>query len=201
MVLSQTTVLLKTSAGNIKILLYDDTPQHRENFIKLVQSGFYDSLLFHRCIPNFMIQAGDPDSKYATTDQPLGAGGPNYKLPAEFVEKYFHKKGAVAAARQGDTVNPEKKSSGSQFYIVQGNRYSQAQLDAMEKSKQHIVFTPEQRQAYTTLGGTPHLDNAYTVFGEVIEGLDVVDTIASSPTGPRNRPVEDIRILHASVVQ
>lgn len=200
MAIAQSSVLLETTEGNIKIRLYDETPLHRDNFLKLVREGFYDSLLFHRCISNFMIQTGDPESKDAPADQPLGSGGPSYKLPAEFVAGYYHKKGAVAAARQGDSVNPEKKSSGSQFYIVQGSRLSNSQLDALENSKQHVPFTQEQRQIYTSLGGTPHLDNSYTVFGEVTEGLEVIDIIASSPTGPRNRPVKDIRIIHASVI-
>jgi peptidyl-prolyl cis-trans isomerase B (cyclophilin B) len=200
MAISQSTILLETTEGNIKILLYDETPNHRDNFLKLVKDGFYDSLLFHRCIANFMIQTGDPESQHANADQPLGTGGPSYKLPAEFLQKYFHKKGAIAAARQGDAVNPEKKSSGSQFYIVQGAKLSDSQLDALENSKQHLPFTPQQRQVYTTLGGTPHLDNTYTVFGEVTEGLEVVDKIASSPTGQRNRPVKDIRIIHATVI-
>ena len=200
MAIAQSSVLLETSEGNIKIRLYDETPLHRDNFLKLVREGFYDSLLFHRCILNFMIQTGDPESKNASADQPLGSGGPSYKLPAEIVAGYYHKKGAVAAARQGDSVNPEKKSSGSQFYIVQGSRLSNSQLDALENSKQHVPFTQEQRQTYTSLGGTPHLDNSYTVFGEVTEGQEVIDIIASSPTGPRNRPVKDIRIIHATVI-
>jgi cyclophilin family peptidyl-prolyl cis-trans isomerase len=200
MATAQSFVLFETTEGNIKIRLYDETPRHRDNFLKLVNEGYYDSLLFHRCISNFMIQTGDPESKYAAADQPLGSGGPSYKLPAEFVERYYHKKGAVAAARQGDSVNPEKKSSGSQFYIVQGSKLTNSQLDALENAKQHVPFTPEQRQVYTSLGGTPHLDNAYTVFGEVTEGLEVVDIIASSPTGQRNRPMKDIRILHATVI-
>jgi cyclophilin family peptidyl-prolyl cis-trans isomerase len=200
MLKSQTIVLLETTLGNIKIRLYDETPNHRDNFIMLVRSGFYDNLLFHRVINHFMIQTGDPDSKNARPDQHLGSGGPSYTLPAEILPRYFHKKGAVAAARQGDAVNPEKKSSGSQFYIVQGNILSNAQLDAMEKSSQHPAFTQEERQAYTTIGGTPHLDTSYTVFGEVTEGLDIVDKIASSSTSQSNRPISDIRIIHASII-
>jgi len=198
---SQTIVLLETTFGNIKIRLYDETPNHRDNFIMLIRSGYYDDLLFHRVINHFMIQTGDPDSKNARSDQHLGTGGPSYTLPAEIVPGLIHKKGAVAAARQGDTVNPEKRSSGSQFYIVQGNILTNAQLDAMEKSLQHPVFTPQERQVYTTTGGTPHLDYSYTVFGEVIEGLDIVDKIASVATSQGNRPKSDVRIIHASVIQ
>ena len=198
---SQTKILLHTTMGDIRILLYDETPLHRDNFIKLVKEGYYDSVLFHRVIARFMIQTGDPDSKKATADQPLGAGGPAYKIPAEILPQFFHKKGALAAARQGDAVNPKKESSGSQFYIVQGAPLTNSQLDALQSSGKHVPFTPEQRQAYTTLGGTPHLDNAYSVFGEVIEGLDIVDQIAAVPTDSRNRPLTDIRILHASIVK
>jgi cyclophilin family peptidyl-prolyl cis-trans isomerase len=201
MATSQTTVLLQTTAGNIKIKLYDETPLHRDNFLKLVQEGYYDSVLFHRVIPQFMIQTGDPDSKKASPDQHLGIGGPSYKIPAEILPQFFHKKGALAAARKGDAVNPKKESSGSQFYIVQGAPLSNSQLDALEKSGRHTPFTAEEREAYTTVGGTPHLDNAYTVFGEVIDGMDVVDKIAASPTDSRNRPTTDIRIIHASVIK
>jgi peptidyl-prolyl cis-trans isomerase B (cyclophilin B) len=197
---SQTVILLETTQGNIKIRLYDETPNHRDNFIKLVKQAYYDSLLFHRTISRFMIQTGDPDSKTAKPGQSLGTGGPKYTIPAEILPALYHKKGAVAAARKGDAVNPQKNSSGSQFYIIQGNPLTNAQLDAMEKSSQHTVFSAEQRQVYTTLGGTPHLDNGYTVFGEVTEGLDVVDKIASSPTSPANRPITDVRILHASIL-
>jgi cyclophilin family peptidyl-prolyl cis-trans isomerase len=200
MLKAQTIVLLETTQGNIKIRLYDETPIHRDNFIKLVKSGYYDNLLFHRVINHFMIQTGDPDSKNAKADQHLGTGGPSYTLPAEILPGFFHKKGAVAAARKGDAVNPEKRSSGSQFYIVQGGIVSNAQLDAMERSAQHTAFSPEERLAYTSLGGTPHLDNAYTVFGEVIEGLEIVDMIANSPTGAANRPVTDIKITRATII-
>ncbi len=200
MVYSQSLVLLETTEGNIKILLYNETPLHRDNFLKLVKEGYYDGLLFHRCIPNFMIQAGDPDSRNADANKSLGTGGPFYKIPAEIVPTYYHKKGAVAAARQGDAVNPEKMSSGSQFYIVQGTKMSHSQLTSMENTNRHTPFSPQQIQDYTTHGGTPHLDNAYTVFGEVTEGLDVVDKIAVQPTGQKNRPLKDIRIIRATVV-
>jgi cyclophilin family peptidyl-prolyl cis-trans isomerase len=196
-----TTVLLQTTLGDIKIRLYDETPLHRDNFIKLVKEHYYDNVLFHRVIAGFMIQTGDPDSKTATAGQSLGMGGPGYKIPAEIMPQFFHKKGALAAARQGDAVNPKKESSGSQFYIVVGTPLSPAQLDALEKSGKHTPFTPEQREAYTTIGGTPHLDMAYTVFGEVIEGLDIVDKIAAAETDNRNRPLADIRITHATIVQ
>jgi len=200
MVYSQSMVLLETTEGSIKILLYDETPLHRDNFLKLVKEGYYNGLLFHRCIPNFMIQAGDPDSRNADANKSLGTGGPSYKIPAEIMPKYYHKKGAVAAARQGDAVNPEKMSSGSQFYIVQGTKMSHSQLTSMENTNRHTPFNPQQIQDYTTLGGTPHLDNSYTVFGEVTEGLDVLDKIAAQPTGLKNRPLKDIRIIRATVV-
>jgi peptidyl-prolyl cis-trans isomerase B (cyclophilin B) len=201
MLYPQTYVLLQTTLGNITIRLYDETPQHRDNFIRLVKAGFYDGLLFHRTINHFMIQAGDPASKTAKPGQHLGAGGPSYTIPAEINPAFFHKKGALAAARKSDSVNPEKRSSGSQFYIVQGTPLSAADLDAMELSHKHAPFTPEQRQIYTSIGGTPHLDMAYTVFGEVTEGIDAVDKIASSQTSEGNRPVTDIRIIHASIIQ
>jgi len=200
MLKSQTTILLQTTEGNIKVRLYDETPLHRDNFVKLVLQGYYDSLLFHRVIAHFMIQTGDPDSKSAKPGQPLGFGGPSYTIPAEIVPGLFHKKGALAAARKGDAVNPEKQSSGSQFYIVQGNPMTGSQLDALENSG-HTPFTDEQRKVYTSMGGTPHLDNAYSVFGEVTEGIDVVDKIAATPTAQGNRPQNDIRIIKASIIQ
>jgi peptidyl-prolyl cis-trans isomerase B (cyclophilin B) len=199
--LNAQTILLETSKGNIKISLSDKTPLHRDNFIKLVNEGYYDGLLFHRIIAGFMIQTGDPDSKNSKPGQPLGMGGPSYTIPAEFSPELFHKKGAVAAARKGDAVNPEKRSSGSQFYIVQGNKLTSQQLSGMEDNSQHIPFSPVQREIYTTVGGTPHLDGAYTVFGEVIEGLDIVDSIANAPTSQGNRPVTDIKIIRASVIK
>lgn len=182
---------IETKYGKIIIKLYNETPKHRDNFIKLVKQGYFDGTLFHRVINKFMIQGGDPDSKNAKFEQALGSGGPGYTVPAEFVSKYFHKKGALAAARLGDGGNPKKESSGSQFYIVQGKTYSIAELDNME-TMMGKKFTPEQRLAYSTIGGTPHLDGSYTVFGEVIEGMDVIDKIANAKTAPGDRPIENI---------
>lgn len=186
-------VLISTSFGDIKIRLYDETPQHRDNFIKLVSEGYYDGTLFHRVINQFMIQGGDPDSKGAKSDAILGNGGPGYTIPAEFVSKYIHKKGVIAAAREGDNVNPSKASSGSQFYIVQGKKFTDAELDIIASRTGH-AFTKEERDVYKTIGGAPHLDGNYTVFGEVYEGLDVVDKIAAVKTGYADRPVEDIKM-------
>jgi len=198
---AQTMITLKTTLGDIKIRLYDETPLHKQNFIWFVEQGYYNGLLFHRVIPDFMVQAGDPNSRDARPGQPLGDGGPGYTLPAEFNASFFHKRGALAAARQADQVNPEKKSSGSQFYIVQGRTYTDSQLTSLETSKRHAPFTPEQRNIYTTLGGAPHLDNAYTVFGEVVEGLEIVDKIASVTADQRNRPYTDIKIIKAVISQ
>ena len=176
-------VLLQTSMGDILIRLSDSTPLHRDNFLKLVKQGFYDSVLFHRVINNFMIQAGDPDSKNAAAGQPLGNGGPGYTVPAEFRTTLFHKKGVIAAARQGDDVNPMKESSGSQFYITQGKIFTDAGLDSLETFRLKGRKIPaDQREIYKTIGGTPHLDQNYTVFGEVIKGLDVIDKIAAVAT-------------------
>ncbi len=194
---AQTKIVLQTTAGEIKIILYEDTPKHKENFIKLIQQGYYDGLLFHRVISDFMIQGGDPNSRTAASGQMLGDGGPGYTVPAEFSPLHFHKKGALAAARLGDAMNPMKESSGSQFYIVQGKVLTNPQLDFYVNSGKHDPFTQEQREAYTTVGGVPHLDDAYTVFGEVTEGLDVVDKIASAQTDQRNRPVVDVKIIKA----
>lgn len=238
-------VLIETSMGDIKIRLYDDTPLHRDNFIKLVKEGYYDDTLFHRVIKNFMIQGGDPDSKGAPAGKSLGTGGPGYTVPAEIVyPKYFHKRGALAAARQADEVNPNRESSGSQFYIVWGDTYNDGKLDQLQRSltaaKEQAIFnrlaaerrkqimdlrrskdqeglyqlqeelialtkaemmeegpvrlSAEQREAYKTLGGTPHLDGQYTVFGEVVEGLDVVEKIQQAATGSGDRPKEDIKM-------
>ncbi|MDP4276315.1 MAG: peptidylprolyl isomerase [Bacteroidota bacterium] len=244
-------VLIETSMGNIKIRLYDETPKHRDNFLKLVNEHYYDSLSFHRVIKDFMIQGGDPDSKGAPANKQLGAGGPGYEIPAEIVyPQLFHKRGALSAARTGDQVNPERKSSGSQFYIVWGQVYSEAQLKNMEQQKAQQAmqayfnqlattrketiqtlyknkdqagldalqkelaaltqaefakhpnkgqFTPEQKAAYSTVGGTPFLDGDYTVFGEVIEGLDVVEKIQSCKTNSSDRPLSDI-IMKMKVV-
>lgn len=242
---------VKTSAGDIRILLYGETPKHRDNFLKLVNDGFYDGVLFHRVINKFMIQTGDPESKGAPAGQALGSGGPGYDVDAEIVcPKYFHKRGALAAARQGDEVNPERRSSGSQFYIVTGKVYSDGQLDQMQKqleyqqkqaifnglamqyrdsimnmrrnrdqaglqalhdelvakteaeaAKNPATFTDAQRAAYTTVGGTPHLDGSYTVFGEVVSGMDVVEKIEKTATGATDRPKEDIKIISMTVVK
>jgi len=184
-------VIVQTPYGDIKIILYDKTPKHKANFIKLAKEGYYDGLLFHRVIPNFMIQGGDPDSKGAPAGKRLGEGGPDYTIPFEYVPEYFHKRGALAAARMPDEVNPARESSGSQFYIVQGKTFTDEELDKIEKKYKH-QFTPEQRQVYKTIGGAPHLDGAYTVFGEVIEGMDVVDKIASLPRDKFDRPLTDV---------
>ncbi len=244
-------VLLETSEGNIKVRLFGDTPKHRDNFLKLVKEGYYNGVLFHRVINEFMVQTGDPDSKNAPAGKALGAGGPDYTLEAEIVyPKHYHKRGALAAARQGDQVNPERRSSGSQFYIVTGKAYNDSTLKQMERqlqmmqkqqifnelTKQHkdsimamrrnrdqaglqklqdelvaiteqkaaenpAALTSEQREVYATQGGTPHLDNQYTVFGEVVEGMDVVDKIEKAETDGRDRPVSDIRIISAKVVE
>ena len=186
-------VLLQTDYGNMKILLYEETPLHRENFIKLVKSGFYDGLLFHRVINGFMIQGGDPESRNAQPGTMLGNGGPGYTIPAEFVPKYFHKKGVIAAAREGDNVNPMKESSGSQFYIVQGRIYNEAIMQKIA-AQMNKTFSAEQIKAYGTIGGSPWLDNDYTVFGEVVEGLDVIDKIAAVKCGPNDRPLEDVKM-------
>jgi peptidylprolyl isomerase len=247
-----TRVLMQTNYGDIKILLYNETPLHRDNFIKLVKEHYYDSLLFHRCIQKFMIQGGDPDSKRAMPGAMLGEGGPGYTVPAEIDHRIFHKKGTLAAARESDLDNPMQASSGSQFYIVQGKTYTDSLLqiqatrvtkrtlfatiinknenrhylddyqryskeekadsmkyiqdlfDAMvEKEFPKVAryqFTPEQVKAYTTIGGTPSLDNTYTVFGEVYEGLEIVDRIAEQKTDKNARPYEDIRILKVSII-
>jgi len=197
-------VLLQTSLGDIVVRLSDSTPLHRDNFLKLVKSGFYDSVLFHRVIQNFMIQGGDPDSKTAAAGKPLGNGGPSYKVPAEFRYTLFHKKGVIAAARDN---NPEKASSGSQFYIVQGKKFTDGALDTLIKTRLNGRQIPAyQREVYKTLGGTPHLDQNYTVFGEVVKGLDVVDKIAavqtSASTNPdRDRPLQDVRIIKAKLIK
>ena len=245
----RTLVKLETTMGNITVALYNETPKHRDNFIKLVKEGVYDSTLFHRVIKQFMIQAGDPDSKNASDTAMLGSGDVGYTIPAEFNPKFFHKKGVLAAARQGDDVNPEKASSGFQFYIVTGRKFTEPQLLGMENkineqreealfdslARQHMKeiykmrkagdnagllelqdtleaqareladkeekfrFTPEQIKAYSTVGGAPHLDGSYTVFGEVTEGMEVVENIEIAKTNRADRPVENIRILKASI--
>lgn len=196
-----TKVLIETSMGNITIMLYDETPLHRDNFIKLVESNFYDSILFHRVINNFMIQAGDPTSKNAAPDVLLGDADTDYTIPAEFVyPKYFHKKGALAAARTSDDENPERRSSGSQFYIVQGRTFTDEKLDKYE-AHLGIKMPAEIREYYKTIGGTPHLDTQYTVFGEVVEGMDVVNAIAAVETNKDDRPVVDVRVLNMKIIK
>ena len=246
-----TRVELQTSLGKIVVGLYNETPQHRDNFIKLVKEGYYDGVLFHRVIKDFMIQTGDGNSKTAGPETALGDGDPGYTIEAEFVyPKYFHKRGALAAARTGDQVNPERRSSDSQFYIETGKIYSSDDLQMMTKrmadmAKQDIFrrlvmenndrikelqqagnneamlalqneliqrteeeaaktpfkLTDEQLDAYTSIGGTPHLDGQYTVFGEVLEGMDVVDKIQEVPTGRMDRPIDDVKIIKAKVLK
>ena len=246
-----TLVKIETTMGDITVKLYDETPKHKENFIKLVKEGVYDSTLFHRVIKNFMSQAGDPTSKTASATDTLGSGDVGYTIPAEFNPKFFHKRGVLAAARQGDDVNPNKESSGCQFYIVTGRKFSEAQMINMENqmnearldtvfqalARKHmkeiykmrkandmeglmelqdslenqarkevakepaLKFTPEQIKAYTTVGGAPHLDGNYTVFGEVVDGMNVVAEIETAKTNRQDRPTQDIRILKATVVE
>lgn len=198
-------VLLQTSLGNMTLRLSDQTPLHRNNFIKLVKTKYYDGILFHRVINRFMIQAGDPDSRNAAPGKPLGDGGPNYTIPAEFKPSLFHKKGALAAAREGDEASPQKASSGSQFYIVQGKTFTNGALDTLEvKRLKGRKILKQQRAVYKTLGGTPHLDQNYTVFGELISGFDVLDKIAAVPTSKGNdadRPLTDVKIIKAKMIK
>ena len=198
-------VELVTTEGNIFLRLYDSTPLHRDNFLRLVRSHYYDSVLFHRVIKNFMIQAGDPNSKHAVAGQPLGNGGPRYTIPAEFRATIFHKRGVLAAAREGDNVNPQKASSASQFYIVQGRTFTDKQIDSIEVVRLHGYKVPAaHREVYKTTGGTPQLDQNYTVFGEVVSGMDVVDRIASVETSKgedSDRPLQDVRIIRAQLVK
>lgn len=188
-------VLIETNMGNIKVMLYPETPAHTENFVKLVKEGYYDGTLFHRVIPNFMIQGGDPDSRNAPPGQSLGAGGPGYTIPQEIGAP--HVRGALAAAR---TNNPEKASSGSQFYIVTGIRQSDATLDQIERQK-GIQYNETQRQIYRERGGRPDLDKEYTVFGEVVEGMEVVDAISQLSGNPQNRPNQDAVMTKVSIVK
>ncbi|HMK19891.1 MAG TPA: peptidylprolyl isomerase [Chitinophagaceae bacterium] len=198
-------VLMQTTMGDMVIRLSDSTPLHRDNFLKLVKVGYYDSLLFHRVIKNFMIQGGDPNSKRAEAGKPLGDGSPGYTVPAEFRKTLFHKKGALAAARMGDNINPAKESSGSQFYIAQGKVFTDAGLDSVETFRLNGRKIPAvQREVYKTIGGTPHLDQGYTVYGEVVKGLDVVDKIAAVQTSrgqDRDRPLQDVRIIKAKLIK
>lgn len=241
-------VKIQTMFGDIVVRLYDETPVHRDNFVKLVKEGYYDGTLFHRVIKDFMIQGGNPDSKDAPIGKMLGVGGPDYTLEAEIKDGLFHKRGALAAARQGDEVNPERRSSGSQFYIVWGQKYNERQLrqfakqlkvqkvqavfnqlasehrdeimqmrrernraglqelqdrlaaEAEQQAKDYAGLIEEQQKIYSTVGGTPHLDSQYTVFGEVEEGLDVVEMIQNSATGRWDRPVDDIK-MKISVIE
>lgn len=204
-------VMLETTAGNILLTLYDDTPKHRDNFLKLVNEEFYDSLLFHRVIKNFMIQGGDPDSKKAEPGVTLGEGSTGYTVEAEFFDSeghllHPHQRGVLAMAREGDSENPERRSSGCQFYIVWGKTYATQQLyqigDKVEAQTDHrVTMTPELLDLYRKVGGVPHLDGQYTVFGEVTEGLDVVDRIQQVQTDDYDRPIDDVRILRAREVQ
>ena len=198
-------VLMQTTMGDIVIRLSDSTPLHRDNFLKLVKVGYYDSVLFHRVMKDFMIQGGDPNSIRATAGQPLGNGGPGYTVPAEFRKTLFHKKGALAAARMGDNVNPTKASSGSQFYIAQGKVFTDGGLDSVETFRLNGRKIPvEQRAVYKTIGGVPHLDQGYTVYGEVVKGLEVVDKIAAVQTSKaqdRDRPLQDVRIIKAKLIK
>lgn len=194
-------VLLQTSMGDIVIRLSDSTPLHRDNFLKLVKTHYYDSVLFHRVIQHFMIQGGDPDSKTAAAGKPLGNGGPSYRVPAEFRPTLFHKKGVIAAARDN---NPEKASSGSQFYLTQGKVFTDAGLDSVETYRLKRKIPIEQREVYKTLGGVPHLDQNYTVFGEVIKGIEVIDKIAAVSTSKgadRDRPIENVVIVKAKLIK
>jgi cyclophilin family peptidyl-prolyl cis-trans isomerase len=188
------TILISTSMGDMKAVLYAETPIHSENFIDLVRKGFYNGLTFHRVINNFMIQTGDPRTR--KMDYPGAKYIPdvNYTLPAEFNPALYHRKAVIAAARMDDKVNPQRESSGSQFYIVQGRKFTDKELDQMVEKQVRIKFTEEQRNIYKTTGGTPHLDYAYTVFGEVISGIEVIDKIAAVAVDKNNRPLEDVRI-------
>lgn len=186
-------VEIQTDYGNMVVWLYDATPKHRDNFLRLAEQGYFDGLLFHRVINGFMIQGGDPNSRNAKPNQTLGSGGPGYTVPAEFVDSLFHKKGALAAARTGDSVNPKKESSGSQFYIVQGRPVTEQDLNMIE-SRKGFHYSKAQRDEYLQTGGTPFLDRDYTVFGEVVEGLDVIDKIAGVATNPGDRPQVDIHM-------
>jgi peptidyl-prolyl cis-trans isomerase B (cyclophilin B) len=194
------TVKMTTTQGEILLLLYDDTPLHRDNFIKLANEGVFDSTLFHRVIKNFMIQGGDPDSKHAKPGQMLGEGDLGYTVPAEFRRNHINKRGALCAARQGDDVNPKKESSASQFYIVQGQKWNDASMDKMEQ-RFGKKYSAEHRKIYAEEGGAPHLDGDYTVFGEVLEGMDVVDRISAVSTDPMDRPLQDVRILSVKVIK
>jgi peptidyl-prolyl cis-trans isomerase B (cyclophilin B) len=192
-------IRIETTLGNMVVKLYNETPLHRDNMLKLINEGFFNGQLFHRVIANFMIQGGDPHSVGAEKGQRLGSGSPGYTIEAEFHKHLIHKKGALAAARKGDQMNPEQRSSGSQFYVIQGRIFTPEELNLMSQRGMG-PFSPEAAQIYTTLGGAPHLDGAYTVFGEIIEGLDVLDRIASAETDAYDRPLEDV-VFTISVVR
>jgi peptidyl-prolyl cis-trans isomerase B (cyclophilin B) len=198
-----TKVIIKTTKGDIRVRLYDETPKHRDNFIKLAKEGYFDGTLFHRVIKDFMIQGGDPDSKDAPKGKRLGTGGPDYTIPAEFVyPQYFHKRGALSAARLGDEVNPERESSGSQFYIVWGKTFTREEIDKIAAHVERTtgyVMPEELKKYYMHHGGTPHLDGAYTVFGEIVKGIEVVNAIQQVATDRNDRPLEDIKILSVKV--
>lgn len=187
-------VKIATDKGTVIIRLYNETPLHRDNFIKVAKSGLYNGTLFHRVIKEFMIQGGDPDSKGALPEASLGNGGLKYTVPAEFKDSLFHKKGVLAAAREGDSGNPTKASSSTQFYIVQGKIWNDSTLNVTEEKRLKFKIPEWQRQVYKTIGGTPHLDRNYTVYGEVVKGLEMVDAIANEPTGKANRPTTDVKM-------
>ena len=200
-------VKFSTTMGDVTVRLSDLTPIHRDNFLQLTEEGYFDSLLFHRVIRDFMIQGGDPASKYAKPGELLGEGDLGYTLKGEFMpERYFHKRGVLAAAREGDDVNPEKASSACQFYIVWGRVFTQEQLDGLKKNyrvrfDKDMSMTPEQEAVYRTVGGTPHLDGNYTVFGEVTAGLEVVEAIQNVPCDRNDRPIVDVRILRMELIK
>lgn len=200
-------VLIETNHGNIRVKLYNETPRHRDNFLKLVREGYYDGLLFHRIIPGFMIQGGDSASRHAKPGEKLGESPEPYTVPAEICfPKHYHKCGALAAAREGDEINPERASSACQFYIVYGRMYDDDQLDAAqqyldEHTAGRIKLTPEIKETYRSFGGVPYLDGLYTVFGEVVEGLEVVDEIQWTERDANDRPLQDVRIIKATVAR
>lgn len=197
-------VRIETSCGNIRVALSDDTPLHRDNFLKLASEGFYNGTLFHRCIRDFMIQGGDPDSRHAEKGQLLGEGDVGYTIPAEFCLPYlYHWRGALAAARESDDVNPEQRSSGCQFYIVYGKKQTPADIKKVRStlSEKEIELTSQMADDYIMRGGTPHLDGQYTVFGEVVDGMDVVRQIQALPTDSNDRPLEDVVIIKTIVEQ
>ncbi|OQP64971.1 peptidylprolyl isomerase [Niastella vici] len=195
-------VEMVTTKGTMIIRLSDSTPLHRDNFIKLVNQHYYDGILFHRVMNQFMVQAGDPKSKTAKPGEALGQGSPGYAVPAEIKpDLLFHKKGALAAARTPDEINPTKESNGSQFYLVHGRVYSEEDLNQVEGRLNGYKIPAAHREVYKTLGGTPSLDTKYTVFGEVIKGIEVIDSIAAVATGDRNRPVEDVKIIRATLIK